>query len=431
MKDITNPRELAEAIVSASGVANVVVMLGSFDYRSDIYFTKIPKITTLNTIMFQENGIKVWKQGQFGEGDEIKMNKIPFPSNFQFEFIGPEQPRRKEKENLVYRQSGETEEIRGNIEDFDDDIDELEEPIIEGSIYKCPNVKCDAEYQSLGNLFDHQINRRCFQKTKLRSESVGSYFQRLYIDKYGIDNCEQLTASEKRYKHILWDKDSESISLLPTLPKPNRDPTKVFYKGFVVNTYCIKNPIFDDVKAFVRQKFDEGEETNRHMSYPKIASAIETEKDIDGNPKFFPNKWLDVQQVGYLVSKFIKEKKNQSSDPSEEDISVNLSEENFSRRRDAIQTAVQHMQSTNPLSEQSHPLLLDDGTNICDIAKDYNDNQNGRDSLIMQEDFDNILPILEAIEYQPEGKNRRKAALEIVKFVKTKCGCIPMRKRKA
>ena len=431
MKDITNPKELAEAIVAASGVANVVVMLGSFDFRSDVYFTKLPKITTLNTVMFQENGIKVWKQGQFGEGLEIKMNKIPFPSNFQYEFIGSEQPRRNKKENILYRQSGEVETIAGKVEDFDDDIDELEEPIMEGSIYKCPNQLCDAEYQSLGNFFNHQINGKCFQKTKLRSQSVGSYFQKLYIDMFGIDNCEQLTASEKRYKHMSWDKDSDSISLLPSLPQPNRDPTKVFYKGFAVITYCVKNTIHDDVRAFVKQKFDEGEATNRHMPYPNIASAIEKEKDIHGNPKFFPNKWLDVQQVGYLISKFMKEKNNQSNDPSEEDISVNLSEENFSRRRDAIQTAVQHMQSSRPLAEQSHPLLLEDGTNVCEIAKDYNDNKSGRDSHIMQQEFEETLPILEAIEYKPEGKNRRLAALAILKFVKTHCGCIPMRKRKA
>ena len=88
------------------------------------------------------------------------------------------------------------------------------------------------------------------------------------------------------------------------------------------------------------------------------------------------------------------------------------------------------MDIPKPLSEQSHPLLLNDSTNICAIAKDYLDNPDGDDSFIMHEDFDTIRPILEAIDFQPVGRQKRKAGNAIVKFVKTKCGCIPMRRKK-
>ena len=435
--DITKPEELAKAITAAAGIANVVVMIGSFSFENDIYFKKIDKITDLNTVYFRKNYIRVWKHGCFGEGHDIAMNKIPFPSAFHCEIVGSELPRRNKKQTLIYRQTGETEIMQGEVDDFDDNLEELEGPIMEGSIYKCPNPNCDAEYLTLGNFFDHQINRNCFQKTKLRTESVGSYFEKLYIEKYSMNQDEKLSKSERRYKHMLWNEDGEEyISLLPVFSQYNYSKESLFCKGFAGMNFRSKNPIHQDVRAFVKMKFDEGEMTNRHLSYPKIVSAIENEKDANGLPRFFPNKWLDAQQVSYLISKFIKEKgavSHQSAlEPTEEDIFVNASEENYVRRRDAIQSAVQQMQIQQTLTEQSHPVLMDDGKNICDIAKDYYDNPKGKSSWIMQrESFnDEILPILEAIGTQPQGRQKRKAATAIVQFVKNQCGCIPKRRSK-
>ena len=434
--DITNPTELAKAISAASGIANVVVMIGTFDFRNDIYFSKIQKITELNTFSFLEDTVKVWKQGRYGTGHEISMKKIPFPSKFNCEIIGSESPRRNVKENLVYRMPGEIEVVEGSVEDFDDNLEELEGPIMEGSIYKCPNQNCDAEYLTLENFNKHKISQQCFQKIKLRNQSIGSHYQRRYIEMFGMNPNEKLSSSERRYKHMSWDTDSDSYSLVPSLLQNVIDTSVVFVKGFALITMRSKNKIHDDVREFVKEKFQDGETTNRHMSYPKIVDAIEKELDGDGNPRFFPNKWLDTQQVSYLISKFMKEKENRSgldadNEPSEEDISVHLSEENFARRTDAIQSAIQNMEITKPLSEQCHPLLLEDGTNVCDVAKDYNENQVGKESWIMRrETFDELLPILNAIDYQPEGKSKRKAALKIVTFVKNTCQCIPKRRKK-
>ena len=435
--DITTPRELATAIQAASGVANVVVMLGYFTNKTDdVYFQKVQKITDFNTISFEEDHIKVWKQGYYGEGQEIKLNKIPFPAEYHFEFIGSDKPRRNDEQILLCKKPGETEIIQGEADDFDDNVDEIEGPLDSGGgIYRCPRENCDAEFLQLGRLYNHQASERCYQKTKLRTDSIGNYFQKKYIEMYGINPSEKLTNSEKRYKHISWDEESEHVSLLPSLYEGNYDTKKKLAKGFALLSFCSKNPIHDDVRSFVKEKFEEGEITKRHMSYPSIVTAIEDEKDASGMPRFFPNKWLDVQQVSYLVTKFIKDKNDRSksaiqNEPTEEEIYVNEAEENYARRRDGIQFALENMDIPKPLSEQSHPLLLNDSTNICAIAKDYLDNPDGDDSFIMHEDFDTIRPILEAIDFQPVGRQKRKAGNAIVKFVKTKCGCIPMRRKK-
>ena len=432
--DTTSPRRFAKAIEAATGIANVIVMLGKFEFRSDTYFTKIPKITDLNTFIFHENGIKGFKQGRYGEGHDMKMNKIAFPAHYNYEFIGSEMPRRNEKKNLIFRKAGETEVIEGRADDGDDDIDEdipLQDPVMVGPIYKCPQEKCDAEYLTLDNLHNHQIKEKCFQK-RLRTESLHTHFRKKYIEKFGMNVSEKLTASEKRYKFMCWDEEFETISLLPIFDQ--NDTSTVFKKGFGVRSICTKNTIHNDVRAFVKEIFDQGEVTNKHMQYPNIVQAIEDAKDDFENPRFFPNKWLDVQQVSYLVSRFIKEKGNRSAsfvtEPSQEEISVNLSEENFTQRRDAIQSAIENMQDYKPLIEQSHPLLLVDGTNVCEIARDYFDNQTGRESWIMQEPFTEIKPILDAMDIQLESKSRRKAGEEIVRFVKRNCGCIPMRRKR-
>ena len=431
--NITNPRELANAIAAASGVANVVVMLGNFEFREDCDFKKIPKITELNTISFLENNIVVWKQGTLGEGQMISMPKIPFPATFNYEFIGSSVPRRNDKQTLAYKKSDEEETVAGNIDDFDDEFDELQ-PIIEGAIYKCPENQCDAEYVTLGNYFKHQITGKCFKKTKKRTESIGGYFQRLYINQFNINQSEKLSASEKRYKHFSWDDEEEYISLLPTFSKSSDYHGKLYEKGFAVTTTRKKNVIHDDVRSFVREKFDEGEVTKRHMSYPKIVSEIENAVDAYGNPRFFPNKWLDSNQVAYLISKFMKEKDSKgpiSEEELSEAIYINMAEENYARKRDALQVAIEDLQTEKPLSEQSHPLMLPDGTNICNIAKNYHDNEKTKDSWIMQrQDFSEILPILEAMDVQFNGKSRRKAGKEILTYVKAKCTCIPLRRKR-
>ena len=431
--DVTNPRELAKAAVAASGIANVVVMCGTFDFAENCDFKPIPKITDLNTFRFLNNSIVVWKQGRLGEGSVISMPKITFPSQYHFEIIGSSVPRRNENQTLMYKMSGEKEVIEGDVEDFDDEVDELQ-PIMEGSIYKCPQHNCDAEYVTLGNFFKHQIIGKCFQKTKKRTESVKGFFQRLYIEKYNMNQSEKFTTSERRYKHMLWDDEEKSASLLCTFPKSSNTSTKLFKRGFAVLKIQTKNVIHDDVRLFVREKFDEGENTKRHMSYPKIVSEIEAAKDIHGNPRFFPNKWLDTNQVAYLITKFMKESKSAkvaSNEDLAEELSNNLAQENFERRRDAVQDAIENMQSAKPLSEQNHPLMLQDEMNLCDIARDYHENEKTKDSwVMMQQDFSKLKSILDAIDFTLEGRSKRQAGKAIVNYVKSHCNCIPMRRKR-
>ena len=437
-RDITNPRQLAEAITAASGVANVVVMIGTFTYKEDCAFKKIPKITDINTISFLKNNIVVWKQGRLGEGVMHNMPKIPFPSHFDYEFVGPSVPRRNEKDTLIYRMTGEIETVEGDPENCDDfdEVDTLDDPVMKGSLYACPNENCDAEYVKLERFYKHQSERKCFKKTKKHTDTVGNYFQKIYIETYGIENAEKLSASDRRYMHRDWDEELESISLLPTFNKSDNVTENLFKKGFAVMSIHKKNAIHDDVRAFVREKYDEGEVTNRHMSYPKIVSEIEEALDNEGDPRFFPNKWLDASQVAYLITRFTKEKKGKVASTKVDDeemseaISVQTAEENFARQRDAMQEAVENMQSDRPISEQSHPLLLEDGTNICFIAKDYYDNENTQDSYVFQEDFSEILPILSAINVHLKGKSRRQAGKAILNYVKKQCTCIPLRRKK-
>ena len=439
-RNITNPRELAEAIEAASGIANVVVMLGSFSYEENSDFVQLKKITELNTIMFNPGCIKVWKAGQFGEGLLIPMNKIPFPSTFDFEFIGSSIPRRSERETLLYPKFDEKEVIEGDLDDCDDDADtcddELPPPTSQESIYKCPEIHCDAEFITLRNFHKHLISKKCYKKTKKRTESVRGYVQRHYINMFNINQSVELTNSEKRYMHMSWDDQENSVSLLSTFSKSSDYHGKLFTKGFVFTTIRKKNAIHDDVRSFVREKYNEGEVTKRHMSYPKIVSEIEEALDNEGNPRFFPDKWLDKSQVAYLITTFMKEKKSKgaavelSDEDIQEAISIDTAEENYVRKRDALQTTIETLQSEIPLSDQCHPIILEDNSNLCTIANDYYINEKTKESWIMQNNYSEILPILNAIDVQVEGRSKRKAGKAILDYVKTNCTCIPLRRKR-
>ena len=74
--------------------------------------------------------------------------------------------------------------------------------------------------------------------------------------------------------------------------------------------------------------------------------------------------------------------------------------------------------------------LSEDGTNICGIAKNYYDNEKTKNSFVMEADFSEIKPILEAIGVELQGRSKREAGKAILNYVKTNCSCIPLRRKR-
>ena len=265
---------------------------------------------------------------------------------------------------------------------------------------------------------------------KKREGTIKGVFTKLYIDMYSMNQAETLTKSAKRYIHKNWDEDLESVELLPSLRKEQREKNDEFKQGFAVMLARKKFNYVPEVVEFVREKFEEGETTKRPMPYPKIVQDIENAKKSDGTPRFLPNTWPNKDQVSYLVKKFMKEKA--SKIVTEEENKEKSDDDILQHNADVLQQVRDQLLTYKPLKEQDHPLLLEDETNICDIARDYQNNSDGKASELMQMNFDDeIAPILEAIggaEFQ--GKIKRKAATQIVNFVKENCGCIPKRRSK-
>ena len=115
----------------------------------------------------------------------------------------------------------------------------------------------------------------------------------------------------------------------------------------------------------------------------------------------------------------------------EEELSMRAQDENVQRQIEVLEHVREQMEIQRPLLEQDHPLLLEDGTNVCDVAKDYVEHEKGQDSWIMSQKFDEVLPILQAMNIDLGNRRKRQAATEIVKFVKHNCGCIPKRRPKS
>ena len=115
----------------------------------------------------------------------------------------------------------------------------------------------------------------------------------------------------------------------------------------------------------------------------------------------------------------------------EEELVIQAANDNVQRQIEVLEHVREQMQIQRPLMDQDHPLLMEDGTNICDVAKDYVEHREGQGSWIMSQKFDAILPILQAMNVQLGNKRRRQAADAIVKYVKQNCGCIPKRRPKS
>ena len=101
-------------------------------------------------------------------------------------------------------------------------------------------------------------------------------------------------------------------------------------------------------------------------------------------------------------------------------------------QRKLIASISEEMHKEKPLSEQTHPLVMENGISVCDVAKDYIENEKGRTSWIMTHDYDeNIRPILDLANIKMEKRDRRMAAKAIVNFIRKNCNqhCLPLKRQ--
>ena len=89
---------------------------------------------------------------------------------------------------------------------------------------------------------------------------------------------------------------------------------------------------------------------------------------------------------------------------------------------------IEDLQKDKPLLEQEHKLVVGN-ISVCDLAQDYQANQDGRSSRLMSEHYDTICKlILDTADIELQGKDKRKPAKLIVNIGKHNCGCIPLRR---
>ena len=79
--DIETPEQMKDAILSSGGVPSVNVTLCEPMVATNITALKIPGVSLLNNIKFENDGIRVWRAYEIGPGKFIPRSKLNLPSS--------------------------------------------------------------------------------------------------------------------------------------------------------------------------------------------------------------------------------------------------------------------------------------------------------------------------------------------------------------
>jgi len=79
--DIETPDQMKDAILSSGGVPSVDVTLCEPMAATNITALKVPGVSLLNNIKFENNGIRVWRAYDIGPGKFIPRSKLNLPSS--------------------------------------------------------------------------------------------------------------------------------------------------------------------------------------------------------------------------------------------------------------------------------------------------------------------------------------------------------------
>ena len=114
-------------------------------------------------------------------------------------------------------------------------------------------------------------------------------------------------------------------------------------------------------------------------------------------------------------------------EPSEEEIADCLADELVRTHVSAVKHIIKELRADQkPLEEQFHPLLINED-NVCDVAKNFALNLQGKNSWLMKQKYKyGCAPILKAakVVHNFGEKEKRKACYSILSFVKNHCDCL-------
>lgn len=146
-------------------------------------------------------------------------------------------------------------------------------------------------------------------------------------------------------------------------------------------------------------------------------------KKTNGERRFQRNQWL---KEGYIRGLFgrMSVRKRKGGDiiapvPVEQEVEEDAVQENRRQFQNDLVNEIQEQMVYKSPFEQSHPIMVNNYP-LCDLMEEYK--QKGRQSTFWSLDFmTKIWPMLNLCKLNFNGKSKKKAAEQLIHFLKFQC----------
>ena len=282
--NITNSLEVTQSFMN---VPNVIALQSELTGNVQKPNLEIENISTLNNFLFNEQGIKCWRQYKIGGGNNIMVPNYVHKGcikklSTDCKVIG--NPEYIEEKHPTKRQKKEKENQNNEPEDPED----LETSLI----YICPE-QCTKIFLNYGNLQRH-----------------------LDIGKHApIKKCEKLSDRSKIIFRKISDQSTPRHLQISDIRKEGSSTTLPIYElGFALKVRKKAKRFNKAQRDYLDDIFNEGRISKKHASAAEVAKKMMKAKTKDGKRMFKKEEYLTESQIKGYFSRRAAKIKNKAID---------------------------------------------------------------------------------------------------------------------
>ena len=352
-------------------VKNTVTMIGTVENAVPIAGGQMKGISSLNDFLFEDNGIRAWKQSKIGEGKLFKVEervqpaifvgsivksgrKIPLaqktkidctPTNF--DWIPQNEKKSEAKESLMEM---ETTTLMKHMDE------------VETKVFSCKNEQCTRRFMRLRDKLAHDKlvdddNRlsKC-EITKKTMSIVDQAFE-FHKSKFDTSNLKPLgDANNSRHQGNIVTPLTETEVPEELLEDYEEIEDK---EGDALQIKNRKKGMSLPVRDYLTKAYHNGNETKRKMKAIQARDYIRSAEDDEGNPLFGKEDIKVTEaQIKSFWGRLHAKVSLQTEDPTEEEIEASVEALELDEQMATIDQIVSGFHAGKENDSYQHPITV-------------------------------------------------------------------------
>ncbi len=288
--DIETTKQMKQAIESHGGLNGKAPFIISVpSNQEDAYKSKMKlgneKISLLNNFMFTEGGLLVWRAYDIGPGRCIS---VPSPSIDRYIIKeGPVHPICFT--GLMPR--------KGSLKKGDEQL-----------LFACPEEGCILSFATILELEHHTSTQQHNRVTECET----------LLDKAALGYTKRLNQGDTRLPSQIQPSTEATIESA-SLSRPYLDKASLDM-GWALKSLKKAVRFTEKQSKFLREKYQQGEETGRKYSAEDVAKEMRLAKDVNNVKIFNTTEYLSAKQISGFFPREAAQRRGMSAKPAEVEI---------------------------------------------------------------------------------------------------------------